>query len=198
MEGCAHTWTRVSGNTHPNSFTHIFRCKIRKYPNLAFFFIYSLPVSKKRKKVAHRHWMTHCSLCVCLRYQALFWVWVSTGTHLPRLMLVRSSWPWIHPYVLLYVVKRPQQSFRPLRGESLLSASSILTGREEREQPTARRAFCVNSDLVVTNTVTISACVDRHEDKVIKMRRVQLHFSVRNISLDFFIPKVCDCVSCPP
>lgn len=142
--------------------------------------------------------MTHCSLCVCLRYQALFWVWVSTGTHLPRLMLVRSSWPWIHPYVLLYVVKRPQQSFRPLRGESLLSASSILTGREEREQPTARRAFCVNSDLVVTNTVTISACVDRHEDKVIKMRRVQLHFSVRNISLDFFIPKVCNCMSCPP
>lgn len=88
-----------------NPATHIFRCEIRKQfisvlANLAII-IYSLMVNlKKKKKKQHRNtlasWKHSIPACVCVCYQPVLWVCVSTGTHLFRLMLVRFSLPWIH------------------------------------------------------------------------------------------------------
>lgn len=91
-------------------------------------------------------------MCV-LVYQAVFWVWVSTGTHLPRLMLVRLSYPWIHPCLSAYMCcEASLAELQTTQGRQLIVCIQPF-GEESGKANTPRCVFCVNvsSHLVVIN-----------------------------------------------
>lgn len=70
-----------------------------------------------------------------LVYQAVLWVLVSTGTHLPRLMQVRFSCPWIHPCPSACMCCEAfLAELQATHGRQLIVCIWPLTRRAEREQ----------------------------------------------------------------
>ena len=76
-------------------------------------------------------WVENTTPVCALVYQAVSWVWVSTGTHLPRLMLVRFSCPWIHPCLSACMCcEASLAELRATRGRRLIMC--IQSSDEER------------------------------------------------------------------
>lgn len=78
-------------------------------------------------------WKHRPCVCAC---QAVLWVWVSTGTHLPRLMLLRFSCPWIHPCLSAYMCcEAALAELQTTQGRSLLSGFNIWQRGQKDNSP---------------------------------------------------------------